>query len=215
MIWPFIVLIAIPLALWLAHRIRLAIERSRSRSRFLAKARAAGLEGSWKRGSLVVQRGARTITLEPMSRRSWWRLKDPPWTRWWIHVEPVAKEQRFGVYLQKRGVERYRHPKQRDHLTGDDAFDAAIQAYAFELDDPATNQRWANTTNRVLAHPEARETLRAIIVSDTDSVHLSGGGLRVSRPREGLSIADVLAQIELVTQLADAVEAAFMRSIYR
>jgi hypothetical protein len=177
MTWPFLALIAIPLALWLARRIRLAIEESKSRSRLLAEARAAGLEGSWKRGSLVVQRGARTISLEPMSLGSWWRREDPLWTWWWIRVEPVAKEQSFSVYLTKRGVERYRHPKQRDHITGDDAFDAAIQAYAFEIDDPARNQRWVNTTNRVLAHPEAREALLAIIVRDGDSVHLSGGWL--------------------------------------
>jgi hypothetical protein len=38
---------------------------------------------------------------------------------------------------------------------------------------------------------------------------------RASRRIEVLSIADLLAQIDLVTQLADAVEAAFVHTIYR
>jgi hypothetical protein len=198
------------------------------RSRLLAEARAEGLEGRWKHGSLtlvgweliytetnialVAQRGERSITLSPHSIG--WRREDPPWTWWWIDIEPVAPKQRFSFYVVKR-KESYRSPKQRDHATGDEAFDAALRIYTYESDNPEYNQRSLTALNRVLARAEVRDILREVLVGNTDSVNLSSGKTRVSRRRDGLSITEVLAQVELMTRLADAVDEAFVDRLYR
>lgn len=230
MLWLVIAfVVGIPAAIWLAPRARVALEWTRMRSRLLAEARAEGLEGRWEHGSLtrvgweliytatnialVAQRGERSITLTPHSLG--WRREHPPWTWWWIEIEPVAQKQRFSFYVVKRREDSYRHPKQRDHATGDEAFDAALSVYTFESDNPEYNQRSLTALNRVLARPEAREILREIIVGNTDSVNLSSRKTRVSRRRNGLSIAEVLAQVDLMTRLADEVDEAFIDRLYR
>jgi hypothetical protein len=230
MLWLVIAfLVGIPAAIALAPRARVAFEWTRMRSRLLAEARAAGLDGAWERASLtrvgweliytatnialVARRGERSITLSPHSIG--WRREDPPWTWWWIDIEPVAPKQRFSFHVVKRREDTYRHPKQRDHATGDEAFDAALRVYTFESDNPEANQRSLTALNRVLARTEVRDILREVLVGNTDSVNLSSGKTRVSRRRNGLSIAEVLAQVELMTRLADAVDEAFIDRLYR
>jgi hypothetical protein len=68
----------------------------------------------------------------------------------------------------------------------------------------------------VLERSDARDIVRSLIVGDTDSVHVSSWNIRISRRREGMPLADAIAQIDAAVRLQHAVKEAFVdRRLYR
>jgi hypothetical protein len=231
-----LVLLAVAAAL-VAWRGRLWLGWWSLRRRLLAEARARGLEGAWRRGSIKWFSGlqvatrrnlelratvdGRAITATPQSLG--WRRELPPFTWWTIILHPLATdpaaEERlpnFVAQVRRREPGQYQHPQARSHTSGDAAFDAELEAYRFELDEPEANRCNALALESILASAPAREMLRALLVGPTDDVSLHGGGLHLSVRRTGASIEDLQARLEQATRLADAIVAALDRSgVYR
>jgi hypothetical protein len=162
---------------------------------------AVALFASWLMPALVLRRGDRIVEADPESLG--FVFEDTKWMWWWIRTQ-VKLPVYTAVYV------RPRQPAKREPgfemgpaiASGDDAFDAHFVA------------------ERHSSMPECDETAKAILesarvrsligelVSDRDDITI-GSHVSLTRQRKDASFDEVVAHMEKVAALADAMEAVF------
>lgn len=199
---------------WLGYRAWLFGSYLHARGKLRRSARAHGsirigrdwlAPSDWLTPKLTFERDGRTIAVVP---RTLGFLRDvPPWTWWQITTDlelprfvlvHVCRNARFPVLESQRKIE-----------SGDAAFEADHVAYTYDshLEQMADAQA-------LVADEEIRTLCRELIVEGSD--HCSfGSRVWITRRRAGLSLDDVLQQVERTARLVRATARVLAPASYR
>jgi len=160
---------------------------------------AVALFASWLMPALVLRRGDRVVEADPESLGT--IFEDTKWMWWWIRAEsklPVYT----AVYVRPRTKREPGFAMGPTIISGDAAFDARFVA------------------ERHSSMPECEETAKAILesarvrsligelVGERDECTI-GSHVSLTRNRTSASFDEVVAHMEKVAALADAMEAVF------
>jgi hypothetical protein len=159
---------------------------------------AVALFASWLMPALVLRRGDRVVEADPESLG--WLFEETKWMWWWIRTE-VTLPVYTAVYVRPRS-KGTKHEMGPAMLSGDEAFDARFVAERHpsmpECEEVAAALLKSATVRRWIGE----------LVGDGDDITV-GSHVSLTRKRTSASFDEVVAHMENVAALADAMEAVF------